>query len=112
MYISCLGGGKRPASDIRTFEYKETSGGGAKDRRTAEVRLTTGVTERDFQLILRHFGLEPAHLKRELQREVEAHKTGNAGRPVFSPLLIEWISSAWLIAAASAAGATWTCWRM
>ncbi len=66
---------------------------------TIEHVLLTMVedTERDFQLILRHVGIEPAHLKRELQREVESRKTGNTGRPVFSPLLIEWISSAWLL---------------
>lgn len=66
---------------------------------TIEHVLLTMVddTERDFQLILRHAGVEPAHLKRELTREVEARKTGNTGRPVFSPLLIEWISSAWLL---------------
>jgi type VI secretion system protein VasG len=66
---------------------------------TVEHVLLTMVddTERDFQLILRHFGIEPAHLKRELQREVEGRKTGNTGRPVFSPMLIEWISSAWLL---------------
>ncbi len=66
---------------------------------TVEHVLLTMVddTERDFQLILRHVGVEPAHLKRELQREVEGRKTGNTGRPVFSPVLIEWISSAWLL---------------
>ncbi|MEQ8396000.1 type VI secretion system ATPase TssH [Thalassobaculum sp.] len=66
---------------------------------TVEHVLLTMVddTERDFQLILRHSGIEPAHLKRELQREVEGRKTGNTGRPVFSPVLIEWISSAWLL---------------
>lgn len=66
---------------------------------TVEHVLLTMVedTERDFQLILRHVGIEPAHVKRELQREVEAAKTGNTGRPVFSPLLIEWISSSWLL---------------
>jgi len=66
---------------------------------TIEHVLLTMVedTERDFQLILRHFSIEPAHMKRELMREVESQRTGNAGRPVFSPLLIEWISSAWLL---------------
>ena len=29
-YISCLGSGKRPASDIRTFEYREAGAGGAR----------------------------------------------------------------------------------
>ena len=53
-YISCLGSGKRPASDIRTFEYREAGAGGVRDKRAAEIRLTSGVTERDFQLRLVH----------------------------------------------------------
>ena len=53
-YISCLGSGKRPVSDIRTFEYREAGLSNARDRRAAEVRLATGVTERDFQLRLVH----------------------------------------------------------
>ena len=54
-------------------------------------------TERDFQAILRHYGVEPAHVKRALMRDVEGFKTGNAGRPVFSPVLMEWFSNAWLL---------------
>ena len=55
-YISCLGGGKRPASDIGTFEFRDATSRhpSAKDRRAAEVRLATGVTERDFQMRLVH----------------------------------------------------------
>ena len=39
-YISCLGGGKRPASDIGTFEFRDATSRhpSAKDRRAAEVR--------------------------------------------------------------------------
>ncbi|HVA11625.1 MAG TPA: type VI secretion system ATPase TssH [Stellaceae bacterium] len=55
-------------------------------------------SDRDIQLILHHFGIEPAVLKRVLQRAVEAMKTGNSGRPVFAPPLIEWIADAWLVA--------------
>ena len=54
-------------------------------------------TEHDFQAILRHAGVEPARVKRELQHEIESRKTGNTGRPVFSPALIEWITSAWVL---------------
>jgi len=54
-------------------------------------------TERDFQTILRHYGVEPGAVKRSLTRDVEGLKTGNAGRPVFSPLLVEWFSNAWLL---------------
>ena len=58
-YISCLGSGKRPVSDIRTFEYREAGAFNARDRRAAEVRLATGVTERDFQLRLVRFSSAP-----------------------------------------------------
>ena len=53
---------------------------------------------RDTFAILRHFGIEPAVVKRELNRDVENLKTGNSSRPVFSPRLIEWFSSSWLLA--------------
>ena len=59
--------------------------------------VTVEDTQRDVQLILRHYGIEPAHLKRALQHSVEQMKTGNQGRPVFSPMLIEWFTDAWLI---------------
>ena len=66
-YISCLGSGKRPVSDIRTFEYREAGAFNARDRRAAEVRLATGVTERDFQLRLVHLliGADRSSVKSE-----------------------------------------------
>ena len=51
----------------------------------------------DVQAACRHFEIDPANLKRKLQSVVEGVRSGNQGRPVFSPLLIEWISDAWLI---------------
>ncbi len=54
-------------------------------------------TQRDLQLILRSYGVEPAHFKRALQRTVEEMRTGNSARPVFAPALIEWITDAWLM---------------
>ena len=53
---------------------------------------------RDFQLILRHFEIDPARVEKSIQHAVEQCRTGNAGKPVFSPLLIEWLEEAWLIA--------------
>ena len=53
---------------------------------------------RDFQLILRHFEIDPARVEKSIQHAVEQGKTGNPGKPVFSPLLIEWVEEAWLIA--------------
>jgi type VI secretion system protein VasG len=52
----------------------------------------------DLYQILRRFEIEPAHFQKALQRAVEDFKTGNAGKPVFSPLLIEWFQDAWLMA--------------
>jgi type VI secretion system protein VasG len=51
----------------------------------------------DLQHILRHFEIEPAHFQKAMQRTVEDFKSGNAGKPVFSPLLLEWFQDAWLM---------------
>jgi type VI secretion system protein VasG len=55
-------------------------------------------TDRDFQIILRYFGIEPARIEKILQHALEQDRAGNPGKPVFSPILIEWIQEAWLIA--------------
>ena len=52
----------------------------------------------DFQYILRHYGIDPARVEKAIQHAVEQAKTGNAGKPVFSPLFLEWVESAWLLA--------------
>jgi len=52
---------------------------------------------RDVQAILRGFDIDPATLRRALQRSVEQLRSGNSGRPVFSPLLIEWLTDGWLV---------------
>jgi type VI secretion system protein VasG len=51
----------------------------------------------DIQTILRHFGVDPCRLQKSLQRELEGFRSGNAGKPVFSPALLEWIEEGWLI---------------
>lgn len=55
-------------------------------------------TNADIQLILRHFEIDPARILRLLQRDIESLRTGNPGKPVLSPILMEWIQDAWLIA--------------
>ncbi len=55
-------------------------------------------TNADIQLILRHFEIDPARIIRLLQRDIESLRTGNPGKPVLSPILMEWIQDAWLIA--------------
>jgi type VI secretion system protein VasG len=52
----------------------------------------------DLPLIFKHYGLERAHIEASLQRAIEGGRTGNAGKPVFSPLLISWFQEAWLLA--------------
>ena len=54
--------------------------------------------EGDFQYILRHYGIDAARVEKAIQHAVELAKTGNAGKPVFSPLFLEWVESAWMIA--------------
>nr|WP_208995385.1 type VI secretion system ATPase TssH [Roseibium hamelinense] len=54
-------------------------------------------SQHDIQSACRHFEVDPASFKKELHGVLEEMKRGNQGRPVFSPLLIEWISDAWLI---------------
>jgi type VI secretion system protein VasG len=52
--------------------------------------------DRDFQLILRHYEIEPARVEKSLQQAVEMDNTGNSGRPVFAPLLIELFQETWM----------------
>ncbi len=51
----------------------------------------------DFVLILKQFDLDPGRLRKALEQALEDYQTGNAGRPVFSPRLLEWFQEAWLI---------------
>ena len=53
--------------------------------------------QRDLGVIMRHHGLDTSGLKRGLQRATESLKTGNTGRPVFAPGLIELLTDAWLV---------------
>lgn len=51
----------------------------------------------DLSLILRHFEIDPQTVQRSLERTLEEFHSGNTGKPVFSPLLIQWCQDAWLI---------------
>ncbi len=51
----------------------------------------------DLQLILRHFEIDPAAVLLAMERTIEEFHSGNTGKPVFSPLLIQWCQDAWLI---------------
>jgi len=51
----------------------------------------------DLSLILRHFEIDPQTVQRMLERTLEEFHSGNTGKPVFSPLLIQWCQDAWLL---------------
>ncbi len=51
----------------------------------------------DISLILHHFGVDAGRFGRALDQALEEFRTGNAAKPVFSPLLMEWFQEAWLI---------------
>ena len=44
-------------------------------------------SQHDVQSALRHFEIDPAVMRKGLQSVLESMKTGNQGRPVFSPAL-------------------------
>ena len=52
----------------------------------------------DIPLILKNFDIDTGRLARSLDRTIEEFRTGNAAKPVFSPLLMEWFQEAWLLA--------------
>ena len=52
----------------------------------------------DLPLILRQFELDPGRVQKAVEQALEELRTGNAGKPVFSPLLLEWMQEAWLVA--------------
>jgi type VI secretion system protein VasG len=54
----------------------------------------------DLYLLLRHYGVDRGRLDAALQRQLEAQRTGNSGRPVLSPLLLGWMQDAWMLASA------------
>lgn len=52
----------------------------------------------DIALLLRQHDVEAALVQRSINLSLEQMRTGNAGRPAFSPLLLELLQDAWLIA--------------
>src|SRR5690348_7695768 len=47
--------------------------------------------ETDVNAILAHFKIDATHARGQLQRYLGDLRSGNAGKPVFSPLLWEWV---------------------
>jgi type VI secretion system protein VasG len=52
----------------------------------------------DLNWILKHFEVDSGRARKALNNITERFRTGSAGRPVFSPLLIDWIQEAWVLA--------------
>jgi type VI secretion system protein VasG len=52
----------------------------------------------DIPLILRHFDVDTGRVQKAVEQSLEEFKTGNAAKPVFSPILMEWFQEAWLLA--------------
>jgi len=52
----------------------------------------------DLPLIFRQFDMDLGRVKKALEETLEEFKTGNAAKPVFSPLLLELVQDAWMIA--------------
>jgi type VI secretion system protein VasG len=51
----------------------------------------------DIPLIFRRFDLDVGRVQKALEETLEDFKTGNAAKPVFSPLLMELLQDAWLV---------------
>ena len=51
----------------------------------------------DLPLILRQFDNDPGRVKKAVDQAIEQFRTGNAARPVFSPLLMELFQEGWLV---------------
>jgi type VI secretion system protein VasG len=54
--------------------------------------------EADLALLTERYGVDRATAIRDFTRSLDAFKSGNSARPGFSPLLIELLETAWLIA--------------
>jgi type VI secretion system protein VasG len=52
----------------------------------------------DICLILQQLDIDIPKLEQSIRKNIKSFKTGNSSKPVFSPLLVEWIQEAWLIA--------------
>jgi type VI secretion system protein VasG len=51
----------------------------------------------DIAFLVMHYDLDRSRLVQVLQRGLEDLRTGNAGKPTFSPTMLEWMQDAWTI---------------
>src|SRR5262249_53370163 len=52
----------------------------------------------DIAFLAMHYDLDPARFRKALHQGLEELRTGNAGKPTFSPKTLDWIQDAWTIA--------------
>jgi len=52
----------------------------------------------DWPLIFEKYGLEAGQVRKKLEEVLEDYQTGNSGKPVFSPMLLDLVQEAWLVA--------------
>jgi len=66
---------------------------------TVEHMLTSLLEDpyTDVQSILKHFGVDPGRLQKALNGALDQLRTGNTGRPVFSPTLVGWFKDSWIL---------------
>ncbi|OYO27932.1 type VI secretion system ATPase TssH [Janthinobacterium sp. PC23-8] len=57
-----------------------------------------GELSADLPLLLRQSGVDAAVVRRAIDQSLDQMRSGNAARPAFSPLLLELLQDAWLIA--------------
>lgn len=53
----------------------------------------------DIRVVLAHYGIDAELVRATVARYVGELRSGNAGKPVFSSLLFEWVQDAWLYSA-------------
>lgn len=53
----------------------------------------------DVAFLAMHYDLDPAGLKTTLQRSIDSLRTGNSGKPNFSPNLLDWMQDAFTVGA-------------
>ncbi len=52
----------------------------------------------DWPIIFEKFHIEVGQIRQALEEVLEDYQTGNSGKPVFSPMLLDLVQEAWLIA--------------
>jgi type VI secretion system protein VasG len=62
------------------------------------LQLLQSGEETDAALLLRHFRVDRQRLAARVERNLQALRSGNGGRPVFSESLFQWFEEAWLYA--------------